>query len=425
MQTIIFEDETAGRLGPLTTARPACDLTIGVSTLFESLGHFGPVRRVVRPLLARYLAAVAGRRVAVWGGSSAVPLPSPAVSSHGASLLLVNARVVPSRDNLVILRSLVENGHRSVVYSDGAIAAALLHVAADGSGPDQGVVDGLLAAGSNPVAGIESLSLPHADVDTPIEMLWLPHEVVGCHERAIVGAMAVQIDSGRFREVRPGLFAAAGARIAEQVAVRQGPVVVDEDAEVGPFVCLEGPLWIGRGARVNPHAWIRSGTFLGAACRAGGEIEATVMEPFSNKPHDGFLGHSHVGSWVNLAAGTITGNLKATYGPIRLHEPTPAGGRTTIETGRQFLGALIGDFTKTAINTSIPCGARIGLAATIGGPLPDIVPAFTNMVVAGGERSTAEQVTIVLERMMARRGMELLEADRELLKALAAAPFSQ
>ena len=65
------------------------------------------------------------------------------------------------------------------------------------------------------------------------------------------------------------------------------------------------------------------------------------------------------------------------------------------------------------------------MAATIGGPLPDIVPAFTNMVVAGGERSTAEQVTIVLERMMARRGMELLEADRELLKALAAAPFSQ
>jgi glucose-1-phosphate thymidylyltransferase len=154
----------------------------------------------------------------------------------------------------------------------------------------------------------------------------------------------------------------------------------------------------------------------------GGEVEATVMEPWSNKPHDGFLGHSHVGSWVNLAAGTITGNLKATYGPVRLHAPTADGGRTTIHTGRQFLGALVGDLVKTAVNTSLPCGARIGVAATVGGSPPDSVAAFTNMVVPGGERSTAEQVTIILERMMDRRGLELLEADRDLLRTLAAAP---
>ena len=71
-----------------------------------------------------------------------------------------------------------------------------------------------------------------------------------------------------------------------------------------------------------------AGTAIGAECRVGGEVEATVMEPFSNKPHDGFLGHSHIGSWVNLAAGTITGNLKATYGPVRLHEPAADGSRS-------------------------------------------------------------------------------------------------
>jgi glucose-1-phosphate thymidylyltransferase len=225
------------------------------------------------------------------------------------------------------------------------------------------------------------------------------------------------LDTGRFRETKPGLFVADGASVADQVVVRQGPVVVAAGAEIGPFVCLDGPAFIGSGARVNPHAWIRAVTALGMACRAGGEIEATIMEPFSNKPHDGFLGHSHVGSWVNLAAGTITSNLKATYGPIRLHMMLPDGSRETIHTGRQFLGAMIGDFAKTAINASIPCGARIGVAATVGGAVPETVTAFSNTLVNG--RSTAEQAATILERMMARRGLEIMPADRELLEELA------
>jgi glucose-1-phosphate thymidylyltransferase len=420
MKTIVFEDGGVDRLGLLTAARPACDLTIGVTALFEALGHFGPVRRAVRPHLARYLEAVAGSRVAVWGGSSAIPPPRPPVSSHGAILLLVNARVVPSRDTLIMLRSLVEAGHRTVVHHGDAIAAAIVHIAADGSGSDQAVVNAVLADAAAATEAIDSLSLPKADAD--LEMLSLPHEIIAAHERAIAGSLAVQIDSGRFREIQPGLFAAAGAEIAEQIVVRQGPVVVDADAEVGPFVCLDGPIWIGSRVRVNPHAWIRGGTAIGVECRVGGEIEATIMEPYSNKPHDGFLGHSHIGSWVNLAAGTITGNLKATYGPVRLHEPAADGSRSTIHTGRQFLGALVGDFVKTAINTSLPCGARIGIAATVGGLVPEQVAAFTNMVVPGGERTTAEQATLVLERMMARRGLDLLDADRQLLRTLAVPP---
>ena len=420
MKTIVFEDRAVGQLGLLTAARPACDLTIGCCTLVEALGHFGPVRRAVRPHLARYLEAVDGSRVAVWGGSSAMPLPSPPASSHGAIALLVNARVVPSRDTLVTLRSLVEAGHRTIVYQGDAIAAAIVHLSADGGGPDQAVVDAVLADAASATDAIESLALPDADAD--MEMLSLPHEILGAHERIIAEALVVQIDSGRFREMRPGLFAAAGAEIAEQVVVRHGPVVVDAGAEISAFVCLDGPIWIGSRARVNPHAWIRAGTAIGAECRVGGEVEATVMEPFSNKPHDGFLGHSHIGSWVNLAAGTITGNLKATYGPVRLHMPAADGSRSTLHTGRQFLGALVGDFVKTAINTSLPCGARIGIAATVGGLVPEDVAAFTNMVVTGGERTTAEQATIVLERMMARRGLDLLEADRQLLRTLAVPP---
>ena len=419
MLTLIFEDPAVDRLGLLVAARPACDLTLGTTTLFAALAQSGAVRRVVRPHLTRYLEALAGTRLAVWGGQTdRDPLPA-AASTHSAIVLLVNARVVPSRENLAVLRSLIEVGRRGIVLSESGVAAAVVQLGTSAAGTDQGIVNRFLSGDPN---ACEILAqMPLDQIEAAIELIALPHEVLAAHERAIDGSLAIQIDSGRFRQVQPGLFLGDGARVSQQVVVRQGPVVVESDAEIGPFVCLDGPIWIGHNARINPHAWIRSGTAIGHNCRIGGEVEATVIEPYSNKPHDGFLGHSHVGSWVNIAAGTITSNLKATYGPVRLHSVLADGSRTTVHTKRQFFGALIGDFAKTAINTSIPCGARIGVAATIAGTAGEEVAAFTNQLVGGptGSRTTAEQAAIMLDRMMARRGLECLEADRELLAALA------
>jgi glucose-1-phosphate thymidylyltransferase len=411
MDVIIFEDRAVERLGLLTAARPACDLLIGATTLTEALARFGPVRRLLRPQLARHVAALAGRRTAVWGSEFLELPPSPAASTHGSLVLLVNARVAPSRENIGLLRSLVESGRRGLVPSASGVAAAILHAPAAPLAIDAGSIESLLADQPSPER-----------LDAAIEMVALPHEVLSAHERAIEGALAMQIDTGRFRELRGGLFVAAGAQVADGVVVRQGPVVVDADAEIGPFVCLDGPIWIGRGARVNPHAWIRAGTAVGRHCRVGGELEATVLEPFSNKAHGGFVGHSHVGSWVNIAAGTITSNLKATYGPVRLHDIRPDGSRETTHTDRQFMGALVGDFARTGINASIPCGARIGVASTVGGAVPEQVAAFTNLLVGGppGTRTTAEQAAIVLGRMMDRRGLALAEADRDLLESLSA-----
>jgi glucose-1-phosphate thymidylyltransferase len=422
MNTIVFEDDAVDRLAPLTTARPACDLTIGCMTLIEALSSFGAVHRAPRPFLAAYLAALAGGREAFWGAPSLAPAAAPAVSTHGAAVLVVNARVVPSRANLAALRGLLSAGRRAAVRCGGTIAAAVLHVDASGGGPDRDAIDRILASGGSaePVAVLSALGL--ADSDLALDMLAGLADVLDEHEQSLEEALAAHLDSGRFREVRPGLHVADGARVAEQIVVRQGPVLVAAGADIGPFTCLDGPVWIGPRARVNPQAWLRAGTSLARECRAGGEIEATVMEAFANKPHDGFLGHSHVGSWVNVAAGTVTGNLKATYGLVRLHDPAPDGGRTTVDTRRQFCGGFIGDFVRTAINTSIPCGARIGVGATIGGAVAERVAPFTNLLLPGEPRATAEQAAIVLERMMARRNLPLLEADRRLLATLAGEP---
>jgi UDP-N-acetylglucosamine diphosphorylase/glucosamine-1-phosphate N-acetyltransferase len=417
MNVVVFEDEAVARLGVLVAARPASDLTIGSQTLVEALQHFGPVRRCPRPHLARYLATLAGSRIAVWGGGPDALADDREAPRHGSLALIVNARVVPSRQNLFVLRSLVEAGRRCLVLASGHVAAAVLHLSPDGRGPDRELLDDILRRGPAAVAGLESLALPQADVG--LELLDAIHDVVTAHEKALEASLAMRIDSGRYRELRPGLFVADGGRVDDLVAVRRGPVLVEAAAEVGPFVCLDGPVWIGPAARVNPHAWLRAGTAVGRDCRVGGEVEASVLEAFSNKAHGGFLGHSHVGSWSNLAAGTITSNLKATYGPVRLHDPLPDGGRTTLHTGRQFLGALVGDFVKTAINTPLPCGCRIGPAAAVGGAVPEVVPPFRNMLLGPGvETSTPEQAATILERMMARRGMAIHDADRALLDDL-------
>jgi len=421
MHVVVFEDRAVMHLGVLAAARPVCDLTIGTATLRGLLRGLGPVHLAVRPHLARHLAACAARGLTVWGRR-----PEPPASAGGTSavpdagpVLVVNARVVPTRAHLAGLRALVDAGRRCAVRRDGTVAAALVWCDA---AADRAALAALLGSEGPDESALTALALPEAaDAFT---LVGGPHDVATAHESALEESLAMRLDRGGHVETRRGLFVAPGGLVDELVAVRSGPVVVEAGATVGPFVCLDGPVWIGRDARVHPHAWLRPGTSIGRGCRVGGEVEATVLEPFANKPHEGFLGHSHVGSWVNLAAGTITGNLKSTYGEIRLHEPRGDGTRSTVHTGRRFLGALVGELVRSAVGTLVPCGARIGVAATIGGSVPDLVPPLHNMLVGGpaGSRSTVDQVATILERMMARRGVAAVPGDRDLLAAVAGRP---
>src|SRR5262249_49974980 len=106
-----------------------------------------------------------------------------------------------------------------------------------------------------------------------------------------------------------------------------GPVVIDRDARIDAFTRLEGPCYIG------PHSYIlgakiRAGTTVGPHCRVGGEVEASILHGYSNKYHDGFLGHSYVGEWVNLGAGTHNSDLRNDYGEVRVivnGEPVATG----------------------------------------------------------------------------------------------------
>ena len=136
---------------------------------------------------------------------------------------------------------------------------------------------------------------------------------------------------------------------------------------------------------MNEHAALKDGVSLGHHTKVGGEVEASIIEPYSNKQHHGFLGHSYVGSWVNLGAGTCNSDLKNTYGTVNMEygsidgKGSRDGGVQKASTGMQFVGCFIGDYAKTAINTSIFTGKTIGACSMVYGFVTTNVPAFPTM----------------------------------------------
>jgi UDP-N-acetylglucosamine diphosphorylase/glucosamine-1-phosphate N-acetyltransferase len=190
--------------------------------------------------------------------------------------------------------------------------------------------------------------------------------------------------------------------------VRAGPVVVEQHVHVRSGTRLEGPVFIGPGSEVL-GGLVKQCAF-GPRCKVRGEIQSSVMVAYANKVHDGFVGHSVIGQWVNVGAGTTTSNLKNTYGPVRL---SIAGER--IETERQLLGTLFGDHAKVAIGTFLNTGSVIGVGANVFGTgrPPKHVPPFAWGY--GDERVSRDGFLEIASRVMPRRKVEFTDSLRETL----------
>lgn len=187
----------------------------------------------------------------------------------------------------------------------------------------------------------------------------------------------------------------------------EGPVVVCDDAVLEPLCVIQGPAFIGPGAVVKAHAHIR-GSVLARGCRVGGEVSASIFHPWSNKQHFGFLGHSVVGSWVNIGAGATGSNLKNTYGAIRVGAE---------ETGLRYLGQIIGDHTKIGIQAAMNTGSVYGIASCIvagPGPLPKRIPDFDFV----GRPVELEALLATVRTVMGRRDQVLAPSTEAVLRAL-------
>lgn len=189
---------------------------------------------------------------------------------------------------------------------------------------------------------------------------------------------------------------------------RHGAIVIEEGTEVRCGTRLEGPFYAAARCRIlGGH--LRA-SVLGPRSSVKGELSTSVFLGFSNKSHDGFVGHSVLGTWVNLGAGTTTSNLKNTYGEVQLEV---AGER--LATGRQFLGTIFGDHAKTAIGSMFSTGTVVGAGANVFGAGP--IPKYVRPLAwgTGPERMDQPGFLRVAERVMPRREIEFTPARRQSL----------
>jgi UDP-N-acetylglucosamine diphosphorylase / glucose-1-phosphate thymidylyltransferase / UDP-N-acetylgalactosamine diphosphorylase / glucosamine-1-phosphate N-acetyltransferase / galactosamine-1-phosphate N-acetyltransferase len=215
----------------------------------------------------------------------------------------------------------------------------------------------------------------------------------------IVGKENIYVEEGA--QIKPGAVLDAS----------NGPIFIDRNAVVMPNAVLEGPIYVGENSIIKSGAFLYDNVTVSKICKVGGEVEDTVFLPYSNKQHAGFLGHAYIGSWVNIGADTNCSDLKNNYGEVRFYN-----NGDMINSGLQFLGLIMGDHSKTAINTMFNTGTIVGYSCNIfGSGFPSkYIPSFSW---GGADAITTYDIHKAIEtakRVLARRKKDMIEAEEKL-----------
>jgi UDP-N-acetylglucosamine diphosphorylase/glucosamine-1-phosphate N-acetyltransferase len=455
----IFEDKKHSNFLPLSLTRPVFDLRIGCGTLRTHLLDGLPAG--VRSFICREYLAVLTRE-----GTPRAPVNEPAA----ASTLFLNGRWLALGDERD--RTLNALGESSIAVKGGYIVAANLPAAAardlsqylirrvsepaieqmcealrgTGATAPEKTVSGVKRAArggreDEHAIGqdnfeeklaveidelIEKHKLRRVVVDE-VRLLSFPWQLIEFNSDVIVDDFARMPVRGLSDDalVYPGAHLVNPDQIVlgEKCVVRagavldasDGPIVIADHAVIMPNAVLVGPCYVGSGTIVNPAARLLAGTSVGAVCKVGGEISETIIAAYSNKQHDGFLGNSYLGEWVNLGAATNNSDLKNNYSPVRMW---CAGAER--DTGRQFLGLLMGDHTKTGINVLFNTGSVVGFNCNIfSAEMPaKFVPSFSW---GHGEDLTRYELDRAMQTaavVMERRNVRFTPSHRELFQTI-------
>jgi len=398
MRLILVDRQTDRRINfhPLALSRPIWELRCGMSSLGDKL-----IAKVgaddVACFVPPYMAEVYRRQ-------TARPVNNPA-SLAGDDLLVVDAGVKAATFP-------IEPAGPSLVAAgdDGEVLAARI-VRADLKRLPTDSIDALLESART--------ILPASDQQVPLwHYTWdlvLANADQLAQDFAVAGRSGIEGTVEEPRAIRGSaseVYVAPGAVVHPMVVLdaSEGPIYIDKEAEIHPFSRIEGPCYVGRKS-ILLGAKCREGNSIGPVCRIGGEVEESIIHGYSNKYHDGFLGHAYVGEWVNLGALTTNSDLKNDYSNVSI----ALDGKRPVDTGSTKVGALIGDHAKTSIGTLLNTGAYVGamtLIAATGKPLPKFIPSFAwfleGVVTKGfGRRKLYETARTATGR----RGCEWTEAD--------------
>ncbi len=428
MKIILFEDDGIQQLFPATVGRAGFTLSCGGFNLIQLLSLTGnELYAQARKYIEKTTLIDVNPYLA-----NPVKFDFPITDEPNEPILLVNSTLVPSVKSIEVLERLVSESQQTVVFNqqvenDDDIQALLQ----DNESIDITAVPAPRVAAAIVTAqqawklfesdsclqtiqkAVIKLNLPVSSYKLPI--LQRPHDLVKYHLSSFAENQSFRLAQGGYTEVKDGVFVAPNVTLGDYLAVnsQNGPIIIDNGASIGPYCYLCGPVYIGPNARIIEHAAIKDRVAVGRTTKIGGEVEGSTIEPYTNKQHHGFLGHSYVGSWVNLGAGTCNSDLKNTYGSVVMEYPD---GR--FQTNMQFLGCIIGDFAKSAINTSIFTGKLIGACSMLYGYVTRNVPCFVNYAKAFGQITEVSLDVLIAtqRRMFARRNIVQQDAHIELLK---------
>ena len=212
------------------------------------------------------------------------------------------------------------------------------------------------------------------------------------------------------------VFLEEGAKATASILnATSGPIYLAKNAEIMEGCIVRGGLALGESSALKMGAKIYGATTLGPHCKVGGEVNNSVIIGYSNKGHDGFLGNSALGEWCNLGADTNNSNLKNNYDEVKAW--SYVDGRFA-KTGQQFCGLIMGDHSKSGINTMFNTGTVVGVSANVyGAGFPrNFIASFT----WGGPQGTMEyridKALDTADRMMKRRGLEVDEVEKAILE---------
>ena len=395
----VFEDERHQDLLPLVYCRPVYELRCGITSLLEKI--VGCYDGAEVALLCRgYLADTLRQRVTC--PVNVIPGDEDVLFLNGR--LLLHAAIPLDGPEEIGL------WHRAVVY-------ARLRASTVASVRNEHFLSGTLNT-------VLPRTMRHVEREaTLLRYYW---EVVDHNEAELVREFEARGRAGELRGTlhegvhllgRENLFVGEGAVVKPGCVLdaEDGPIYIAEGATVMPGTCIQGPTYIGPGSTIQMAARLREGSNIGAVCKVGGEIENSIVHSFSNKQHDGFLGHAYVGQWVNLAADTINSDLKNTYGTVRVQLP-----HKLVETGSTFVGLAVGDHSKSAIASTFVTGSVVGFCCNVlaAGFPPKFVPSFSWLTDGSVQPYSTEVAIEVARRVVSRRQKTITDADAALFHTI-------
>ena len=402
MPICIFEDEQYLNFEPLIYSRPVYDLICGMTTLKEKIIRAFPKEKVVLKC-RNYLEPF-------------VKVENPKLKVNQLDkddYLFINGRIVSPLNLKNILKT--KSNEDKVFVSNGVVVAAKL---------SQQKIEELELAEAEVIDTKLFSNLPAEEVAVECaNYLW---DLVYLNGKEIQNEFKIftkgkssakkkypgvnfvnkkNIFIGKNVEIKPGVVLDAST----------GPIFIEKNVTIFPNAVIQGPVYVGESSKIKSCATIYPNVSIGKICKVGGEVEDSIIHPYTNKQHSGFVGHSYLGSWINLGADTNNSDLQNNYGTIKVQ----VNGRH-IDSGKQFIGLMMGDHSKTAINTMFNTGTVVGFSSNVFGAgfPPKYIPSFG----WGGSESMKEyklaKAIETAKAVFARRDKEFTKEDELLFKTI-------